>query len=171
MAGKALMTAAQRAIELARDPALRAKALELARKSANVAIPTDGPQLTKYVQSGPAPAAVVLGGFARAGVNPDAFFDDIIEAESDQRTRIVLESLRKQYRQTQQLLDSESKIRDVSSVEDRLHAQAVLVWARRQFGANPQAVREAHSFLRAFVAMDSKVLADELIVNQPLFRV
>lgn len=170
MAGPALVTAAQRAITLVRDPAIRAKALDLARKGANAVIPSDVPQLTKYVQSGPAPAAVVLGGFARAGVNPDSFFDDIIGAEADQRTRVVLESLRKQYRETQQLLDSESKIRDISSVEDRLHAQAVLVWARRQFGANAQAVREAHSFLRAFVAMDSKVLADELIVNQPLFR-
>lgn len=170
MAASALTTAARRALKLTRDPALRAKALELASKGANAVIPTDDQKLTKYVESGPAPAAVVLGGFARAGVNPDSFFDDIIEAESDQRTRVVLESLRKQYRETQRLLDSESKIRDVSSVEDRLHAQAVLVWARRQFGANAQAVREAHSFLRAFVAMDSKVLADELIVNQPLFR-
>lgn len=171
MAGPALVTAAQRAITLVSDPAIRAKALELAQKGANMVIPSDVPQLTKYVQSGPAPAAVVLGGFARAGINPDSFFDDIIEAESDRRTRVVLESLRKQYRETQQLLDSESKIRAVSSVEDRLHAQAVLSWARRQFGTNPQAVREAHSMLRAFLAMGSDVLDNELLVNKALFRV
>lgn len=170
MAGNPVVKAAEKAIEMVRDPAVRQRALELARKGASYVIPTDDANLVQAVRKGPGPASVVLGGFARAGVDPEMFFEDIIEVERDQASARILQALRVTFASTVANFDKTAPIKSVSTVEERLQAQEVLAFAGRVFGRSPERILGAHALLRAFLGMSTDVLQNELAVNRRLFN-
>ena len=161
-----VLGAARVATMVASNPTVRAKVAEYYSKATGKVIDfASAKAVQDVVAKGPAPAAVVLRGAVRAGVNPDAIFEGIILNEQrDAASARIINELRALYKDVGGKLDATSVIHTTGSLAANLLNKEIYQFARRAYGS-PNAIREAHAKLRAFLAMDTQVLEETIALH------
>lgn len=164
MAGKAIVDGAKRAIDLVRNnPAAAAKLQEYYAKATGKSVDFTSADAVNIPSKGPAPAAVVLKGAVRAGVNPDHIFDTIMIERADNASLQIISELRKSFGALTSNLDGAAAIHSPSSFADRVLHRELIQYARQaSWGGSKQAIRENHAKLRAFLQMDTQALEEGL---------
>lgn len=164
--GPVIATAAAKAVELGKNPAVRAKLAEYFQKATGKAVDFANPVAVNSILSrGPAPAAVVLKGLVRAGINPDDIFEGVILREqADAATGRLMDELRSTYAQVAAALDSKASIHSTNGFAEALFKKEIILFAKQKFGS-PQAIREAHAKMRAFLAMDTQALEESMALH------
>lgn len=163
MAVSAIITAASSAVDMARkNPALMSKVNDYVSKAAGRPLDLSAP---KAVPPGTAGAAVLLKGAVRAGVNPDTLFEQYILAEQrDGATERLLSDLRATYSRIATAEDARSVIKSDGNLSEQLFKKEIVMFAKRVYGS-PQAIREAHAKMRAFLDMDTRSLEETLALH------
>lgn len=166
MALPALVTAARSAVTLAQSPSVRAKAAEYFKAATGEAIDfTNTAQVNSIINKGPAPAAVLLKGLVSAGVNPDDIFEKVVlQGQSDAATRKIIADLQATYANISAVENSRATIKATNDLGNLLFRKEVVQFAARAYGS-PQAIREAHAKLRAFLDMDTAALEETLALH------
>lgn len=161
-----IATAATKAVQLASDPKVRAKLTEYYKAATGKVVDFANPVAANAViNKGPAPAAVVLKGLVRAGINPDDIFEGVILREqADAATKRLMDELRSTYVQVSAALDSRSAIHSNGNIAEALFKKEIILFAQQKFGS-PNAIREAHAKMRAFLSMDVQALEEGLALH------
>lgn len=164
-AGQTLITAARKAAEYAKDPAVRAKLGEYYTKATGkTADFTNSAVVSSIVNKGPAPAAVVLRGLVTAGVNPDRIFDGILQEQADGASARVIAELRTTYASIRSKLDSASVIHADGGLAEQLLRKDIILFARDKLGS-VKAIREYHAKMRVFLAMDTAAVESQIALH------
>lgn len=161
MAGKSIIEAAKKGLQLVKDnPGALAKVTDYYKSATGQVL-----DVNSSLIKGPAPAAVILKGLVRSGVNPSDMFDGVVLREqADAATAAIMDDLRRVYASITTVLDNKSSIHSGGGLGEALFRKEVILFAQRSFGT-PKAIREAHAKMRAFLEMDTRVLEETLALH------
>lgn len=166
MADPKIVSAAKKAIEAARNnPQVLSTLTDYYKKATGKTVDFASAAASAIAAKGPAPAAVVLRGAVRGGLNPDDLFEGVILREqADAATGRIIDELRGVYQSLTATLDAKAAIHSGGNLGQALFRKEVVLFAQRVYGS-PQAIREAHAKLRAFLAMDTLALEETLALH------
>lgn len=160
MAGKSIIEAAKKGLALVKNnPTVMTKVNDYYKSATGTTL--SGSNLIK----GPAPAAVILKGLVRAGVNPSDVFDGVVLREqADAATAAIMDDLRNVFNSMTSALDSKAAIHSEGGLGQALLRKEVILFAQRSFGS-VQSIRETHAKMRAFLEMDTRTLEETLALH------
>lgn len=161
MAGKSIIEAAKKGLKLVKDnPDALAKVTDYYKSATGQSL-----NVNANIIKGPAPAAVILKGLVRSGVNPSELFDGIVLREqADTATAAIMDDLRRVFTSLTTVLDGKAAIHSTGGLGDALFRKEIILFAQRSFGS-PKSIRETHAKMRAFLEMDSRVLEETLALH------
>lgn len=167
MAGATVVSAAKKAIDAARrDPKVLSSLTDYYKSATGKTVDFASSAATAIATRGPAPAAVVLRGAVRGGLNPDDLFEGVVLREqADAATGRIMDELRGVYRNLTNTLDSRSAIHGGGgNLGEALFRKEVILFAQRVYGS-PKGIREGHAKMRAFLEMDTNALEETLALH------
>lgn len=161
MAGKSIIDAAKKGLELVKsNPTVMAKVGDYYKSATGLTL-----NAQSNLIKGPAPAAVILKGLVRSGVNPTDLFDGVVLREqADSATAAIMDDLRTVYQNLTTVLDNKATIHSDGALGPALFRKEVILFAQRSFGS-VQSIRETHAKMRAFLEMDTRVLEETLALH------
>lgn len=166
MAGKGLVEAGKKAASMiVSNPDVLQKVATYYKSATGKALPGDASALQAIASRGPAPSSILLRGAVKAGIDPNDIFEDVVlKNQGDAATMRIVSELESVYASYRGKMDAESSVRAGGNLADALFKKEVILFARQKFGS-PAAIREAHAKMRAFLAMDTAALEEQLALH------
>lgn len=161
VAGKFIVDAAKKGLQLVKDnPDALSTVTDYYKKATGNTL-----DVKSSIIKGPAPAAVILKGLVRSGMNPSDLFDGVVLREqADSATAAIMDDLKRVFASTTTVLDNKAAIHSDGNLGAALFRKEIILFAQKSFGT-PKGIREAHAKMRAFLEMDTRVLEETLALH------